>query len=149
MIRVGDFQECHPKQFCARISEDLANAIVHQPKLPGEGGLSDADRCLKKSSAEAFLAVLQCQFRVPPFGCEPNMDGDGLGDLEFFAAKLVRFAIIQHELAYHSAISQQRNEGKCPNTFLHKRRQYGGKRWVQEYVRNGNGPCVRRTPRPG
>ena len=149
VVRVGDFQKRLAEHFCPRIAEDLAKAVVHQPKLPGEVGLSDADRCLKKSGAEPFLAVLQRQFRLPPFGCEANMGGDGLRDLEFFRPKLVRLVVIQHELADHSAISQQRNEGNGSNPFLHQRRPQAGKRWVHEDVRNGDGPRVGSASPPG
>ena len=103
---MGDFEKRLVEQFLPRIAEDLANAVVHQLKLPREVGLRDADGRLKKGGAEEFLAVSQRDLRMPPFGCKRNVGGDGLYDLELFRPELMRLVVVEHELPDHTAISE-------------------------------------------
>ena len=53
-----------------------------------------------------------------PLGSKRDMRSNRLSKLKFVRLKLVRCVVVQHEFPDQSAVSQQWNEGNCPNTFF-------------------------------
>ena len=76
VIRIGDLLHIHPEQFGCTVSEQLAEALIHEQESPGEIGLRDGGRRLADDGLKPCLAVCNLPLRLTSDARHVEMGGD-------------------------------------------------------------------------